>query len=89
MALKGYRSFEDKATRLLHTSVGFVVAIRKGPQRYEVRKDGVPLGEVHKFKNWFAHEFGTDSKHGASSEALATRKSAIEWLAAKATGSKP
>lgn len=53
VALNGIVSAEERATRLVKTIAGFLTAIRRGPQHYEIRKDGTLLGEVHKFRHWF------------------------------------
>lgn len=81
MALNGFVSAEDRATRLVKTSAGFVVAIRRNPQVYEIRRDGVHIGEVRKFRSWFAY---SEPPHGMSGtgndEPRRTRLDAIEVL---------
>lgn len=53
MALNGYRSKEDKASRLVETDWGLVCLFRKSEGEYEIYKDGVLLGGVKKLtKVW-------------------------------------
>lgn len=84
MALSGFVSSEDKATRLVKTRSGFVVAIRRKPQHYEIRRDGVVLGTVTKFKHWYAERAGHKAFMGPKGDGSrwpqVTRQAAIEWL---------
>lgn len=53
MALNGYRSKEDKASRLIETDWGLICLYRKSEGEYEIYKDGIRLGGVKKLaKNW-------------------------------------
>jgi hypothetical protein len=56
MALNGYRSVADKASRLVETRLaGLVVVTRIAAQDYEIHKDGVRLGRVTKRgRGWYA-----------------------------------
>lgn len=56
MALNGYRSVADKASRLIETRfIGLVVLTRIAHQDYEIHKDGVRLGRVTKRgRGWYA-----------------------------------
>lgn len=84
MALNGYRSAEDRATRLVMTRAGFVVAIRIKPQHYEIKQDGITFGFVTKFKHWYAERAGDKAFMGpmgsGSHWPQLTRQAAIEWL---------
>ncbi len=84
MALSGFVSAEDKATRLVMTRAGFVVAIRRRPQHYEIRRDGATLGTVTKFKHWYAERAGDKAFMGPMGDGSRwpqlTRQAAIEWL---------
>lgn len=84
MALSGFVSAEDRATRLIKTRGGFVAVIRRSPQHYEIRRDGVMLGYVTKFKHWFAERSGNKAFMGPMGDGSRwpqrTRQDAIEWL---------
>lgn len=84
MPLNGFVSAEDRASRLVMTRSGFVVVIRRKPQHYEVRRDGVTLGVVTKFKHWYAELDGDRSRMepmgGGSKWPWTTRQAAIEWM---------
>lgn len=81
MALNGQRTREDKRSRLLKTEKGFVTAVRTGPQVYEVYKDGELLGDVRKFRSWFACTNPPRNALGCTGDdAYKTRRDALEAL---------
>ncbi len=81
MALNGYRSADDKRSRLVSTSKGLVVAVQIRPQQYEIYKDGELIGDVRKFKNWFACTDPIRDAGGCGpDDAYKRRRDAIEAL---------
>lgn len=84
MALNGFVSKEDRATRLVKTARGFVAVVRRAPQDYQVIKDGRTLGRVVKFKHWYPELSGDKCFMGpmgnGSRWPQTTRREAIEWV---------
>ena len=81
MALNGYRSGDDKKTRLVKTSHGFVATFKRGIQDYDVYQDGVLIGRVTKFRHWYAEATQPHPERGNGSRwPKQTRQAAIEWL---------
>jgi len=84
MALSGFVSREDRATRLVMTKQGFVTAVRRAPQDYDVFMEGVRLGRAVKFKHWYPEVAGDKRlmwQYGDGSRfPQSTRQAAIEWV---------
>lgn len=90
MALNGYVTADQRRSRLVKTSCGFVVAYRRGPQDYDIYRDGNVIGRVTKFKHWYA-DTGKKTADRRSNGAFwpkLTRQDAIEWLVKKTLGVK-
>lgn len=84
MALNGFVSKEDRATRLVMTLQGFVAVVRRAPQDYDVFRAGVRLGRVVKFKHWYPEVAGDKRLMGQYGDGSrfpqGTRQAAIEWV---------
>ena len=84
MALNGYRSREDRASRLLETVFGLVTIVRIAERDYEVFKEGVRMGRVTKRgRGWYTErgDITHTSRHDAIHSAI------TEWYQrAKARG---
>lgn len=70
-----------KMTRLVTTSMGAVTLIQRSSQVYDVLRNGVELGEVRKFRSWFAYANPPWGSGGTgNNEPCRTRLEAIEVL---------
>lgn len=81
MALNGYRTAEDRRSRLVKVCDGFVTTVRHAncPQVYDVFRNGKLLGEVRKFRSWYAWpaaglgvngRVGGEEPHGTMRDAI-------------------
>lgn len=78
MALNGFRSAEDKASRLVSVRGKLVTVVRVRTQHYEVYADGRKLGEVFKVrKGW---DWTGDGLHRLWRGVCASRQTALEAL---------
>jgi hypothetical protein len=81
MALNGRRTAEDKRSRLVKTTRGFVTVVKCNIEDYDVWQDGVRIGRVTKFRHWYAEAAESHPERGNGSRwPKQTRQAAIEWL---------
>jgi hypothetical protein len=81
MALNGTRTRDDKRTRLVKTTRGFVAVYKNAIKDYDVYQDGVRIGRVTMFRHWYAEAAVSHPERGDGSRwPKPTRHDAIEWL---------
>lgn len=85
MALTGFRSAEDKASRLMKIEGRLVTVVRVQPQRYDVFKDGKKLGSVFKLRSRW--DWDGDGVHRVWRDMHSSRVLAMQELVRKAAAS--
>lgn len=83
MALNGYRTREDRASRLVKVEEAFVTIVRCGYQRYDVYRDGKQLGTVFKLRSRW--DWIGDGVNRIWRDMHSTRQRALEELIDKTT----